>query len=474
MNNKKAKYIIIFLFVSQLVFAQNKVHFYNDNFRKAVAIAKIEGKSVFVDTWATWCIPCKKQEKVFHDPRVIRYLNKNFINLRINMDSEHGKKMNLEYEVVFLPTLLVLDEEGEVRDKTENYMGANELLSFLKYSKDKKAQKYSTGLNNEPFVNTGADEVYVTTPVIRTHPKKTTNPSQSESKTKSQNTDTLQKSKDPETSNVLPPENVVTKETIVKQKAPIPEKSIDKSDYIFVDESTNIEDLAAYHYNKTELSLQNGNSNYKENFRKYLETQRDWSTDKNIRFIYNYVNTTKSEAFHYMIKNRDAFENIVGPENYEKSIQFLIYNRLYQGYPRATWEDANRLYGYLYPKNDAKTYANQYFMQRLFVDKQFKEFTEFAINVLDEQKNSGIMLSLAEVYLKELDKPKKALKWIEKAIEIDASNHKLYYTKAKALLARGKNKKALKAIKKAKEIADKQEKEFPEWEELMHQINGAD
>jgi len=148
------KYSLVLLFILFCLglSAQRSVHFYEDNFDKALAIAKIEGKDVFIDTWASWCVACKKQEKVFEDKLVINFLNKNFINLRINMDNAIlGKKMNLEYEVIFLPTLIILNDKGEVKVKTENYLSAEQLLSFLKYGKSKDAQAVQNTLNTRPF-----------------------------------------------------------------------------------------------------------------------------------------------------------------------------------------------------------------------------------------------------------------------------------------------------------------------------------
>lgn len=51
-----------FLMVTN-VFAQG-ITFFEGTWEEALATAKEENKSIFVDTYTDWCAPCKKNEQV--------------------------------------------------------------------------------------------------------------------------------------------------------------------------------------------------------------------------------------------------------------------------------------------------------------------------------------------------------------------------------------------------------------------------
>ncbi|HHJ49972.1 MAG TPA: DUF255 domain-containing protein [Phaeodactylibacter sp.] len=92
-----------------------------------------EGKLVFIDMYATWCAPCRlMEEEVFTDEEVAAYFNENFINYRV--DTEKGNGVNLAgiFEVRVLPTLLFLNEKGQVLVRKEGAAMQTEMLSLAK------------------------------------------------------------------------------------------------------------------------------------------------------------------------------------------------------------------------------------------------------------------------------------------------------------------------------------------------------
>lgn len=136
------------LFVSQLVFSQQSIKFEESNFASILAKAKTEKKLVFMDAYASWCGPCKLMEKnVFTDKNVADFYNKNFINVRIDMEKGEGKELAMKYGVRSYPTFLFLNAEGEIVGKELGYIKSEEFLKLGK--KNNNPQLVNTNLKDE-------------------------------------------------------------------------------------------------------------------------------------------------------------------------------------------------------------------------------------------------------------------------------------------------------------------------------------
>ena len=63
------------------------ITFFKGSFNEALAEAKKQNKPLFVDFYATWCVPCKRMAKeVFTLPEVGEYFNSRFISLQIDAE----------------------------------------------------------------------------------------------------------------------------------------------------------------------------------------------------------------------------------------------------------------------------------------------------------------------------------------------------------------------------------------------------
>ena len=85
----------------------------HDDLEAAIALAKAEKKPIFLDFYADWCAPCKVMEDgVFHDYDVADFMNKNAINIKVNIEKGNGATLKQNMYVSALPTLLFLDPNG--------------------------------------------------------------------------------------------------------------------------------------------------------------------------------------------------------------------------------------------------------------------------------------------------------------------------------------------------------------------------
>ncbi|MCZ4695961.1 DUF255 domain-containing protein [Ancylomarina euxinus] len=135
---KKIILSLLALFVFGNVFSQG-IEFEHGTFSEVLAKAKKENKVVFMDCYTTWCGPCKYLAKnIFTQKEVGDFFNKNFVNVKMDMESEAGKPLMERYQVSAFPTLLWLDSDGNIQHKMVGAGDANSLLETAKLALDSK------------------------------------------------------------------------------------------------------------------------------------------------------------------------------------------------------------------------------------------------------------------------------------------------------------------------------------------------
>jgi len=107
------------------------------NFIKSESLSSVlekaerEGKAVFIDVYADWCVPCKvMDQEVFAYKTTADYMNKNFINLKINSEKGNGPNIASLYNVYVLPTLLFVDSKGRILERMDGSVGHSELMAM--------------------------------------------------------------------------------------------------------------------------------------------------------------------------------------------------------------------------------------------------------------------------------------------------------------------------------------------------------
>ena len=93
--------------------------------------AKAENKLVFVDFYTSWCLPCKMMdEDVFPDKEIGKFMNSNFLNYKVNGEKDNGVNLAFLYQVQTYPTLLFIDQDGNILEKKVGAAYHTELRSM--------------------------------------------------------------------------------------------------------------------------------------------------------------------------------------------------------------------------------------------------------------------------------------------------------------------------------------------------------
>lgn len=105
---------------------------------KEISLSDYKGKKVFLNFWATWCNPCKKE---MPEMEKIHQTYPNVVVLAVNMDSDKDIKgfmknldltfptvldvdseVNKKYKVVSIPTSFFINEKGVIEKKVVGLM----------------------------------------------------------------------------------------------------------------------------------------------------------------------------------------------------------------------------------------------------------------------------------------------------------------------------------------------------------------
>lgn len=111
-------------------YAEGGINFQKIPLAEAKALAVKSGKLIFIDAYTSWCGPCKLLERnTFSDPKVAAFFNKNFINLRVEMEQDKdAPEIYRTYLVRAYPTMLFIDAKGKLVKRVLGYRDAKSLM----------------------------------------------------------------------------------------------------------------------------------------------------------------------------------------------------------------------------------------------------------------------------------------------------------------------------------------------------------
>ncbi|MEZ4958289.1 MAG: thioredoxin domain-containing protein [Saprospiraceae bacterium] len=129
---KKLIILLSFLFLmGNNSFSQSGIQFTEGTWKELLAKAEKENKLIFMDAYAEWCGPCKKMSKeVFTQQAVGEYFNKQFINVKMDMEKGEGIGLAGNFGIMAYPTLLFIDKKGDVVHRAVGYHTTDLLLEL--------------------------------------------------------------------------------------------------------------------------------------------------------------------------------------------------------------------------------------------------------------------------------------------------------------------------------------------------------
>jgi len=375
------KYYIFFIFT---VFAfssaiSQNIEFGAESFADATKKAKESNKLIFVDAYTTWCGPCKWLAKnVFTDKDVADYYNENFINFKIDMEKGEGPDLARKWEIKGYPTLLFLDQNGEVIHRSIGARPAVEFLDLGNAANDPDRQvvtlqnKFESGERSEEF-------------------------------------------------------------------------------------------LKKY----TEALTSSGMKGFDEVAQLYMDTQKDWATEENMKFIFDYAEASmESKLFQYTVENKEAFIALVGEEDFYQKLSYASdMDRSKAGISRTDKKALENHYKKYFDDAGAKKQANLTYFSELMYSKDPVEQEKFKAEIqlflaskpdLGSQFYNSVAWQLYEItddaYLL-----KKAAEWADISIEGEKNSYNTD-TQAAIQFKLGNYEKArryaLESIELAKENGD--------------------
>jgi thiol:disulfide interchange protein DsbD len=108
------------------------IHWYGEE--AGLAAARKLHRPVWLYFTADWCMPCKEMERVtFTDKRVAHELER-FVSIRIDCtdsDSPPAAAALKRWNVLAMPTVVILDAAGKELRRISQYLSADELVPIL-------------------------------------------------------------------------------------------------------------------------------------------------------------------------------------------------------------------------------------------------------------------------------------------------------------------------------------------------------
>ncbi len=204
----------------------------------------------------------------------------------------------------------------------------------------------------------------------------------------------------------------------------------------------------------------------------YLNTQDDWLSEKNIRFIHGYMENADSPTYNFMLEHKERFVEVLGANEVNGKIEALLNKKLQAS--TTTIEEAEKIFQQVHPDRADKltsSYKMNYYRQRGDRDGYANAAIEHLKNF--PSTDAGELSEIAYTFSRVMDDPEKlqlALGWAKQACKLE-KRYLNYDALASVYHKMGEDKKAKCKAKKAIRLAKKYDEDYSETEALLKQIS---
>ena len=455
-----------------------EIRFTEGSLAAIMSIAQERNKNVFIDTYADWCVPCKRMEEKFKNKDVAAFYNEHFINYRVNMQNPtRAAELRQKYDVVFLPTMFILDPNGIIKYQVDKELSVSELLNAGQAALDPNSYFVSeaTAVRRKDGTITGGisntENTAKNKAIVTSAPQVNQTNNTSTNSTLANKTSTKRKIPiDPTEGNISISE--ATRRAKILDSYETVEESSEKVLAVLGEDELPPEILREEAYLR--LEFMDGSS--KSAAAKYLATQTDWSTDANRKFIMDFVTSTFSEEYRYLCSHKEDFIAQFGASNVRRTLEVLTYRTLHNAVPRPTLAEAVVLYHNLDAEN-SKTKATHYFVNRLIADENTEEVLDVSSQYLQDHGKDHQMMYMVARYISNTIEPdkdelKKAISLSKKASKLNPDS--LIYLELLAALYndKGDAKEARKTLEKAMQVAKEKGGDYKKYEAKITAAEG--
>jgi thiol:disulfide interchange protein len=100
------------------------------DFAEAEALARREGKPLFVDFETTWCGPCKTMDEWVYTADDV--VDASLLVIAVKVDGDQRPDLKESFGVLGFPTMILLSPEGEEMGRVSGYVNVADMTEFLK------------------------------------------------------------------------------------------------------------------------------------------------------------------------------------------------------------------------------------------------------------------------------------------------------------------------------------------------------
>lgn len=280
--------LILSLCIVQSIDAQRSgIQFEELSWEEVKVLAEEEDKLIFIDAYATWCIPCKQMDaQVFNRSDVGDFFNETFINYKMDLEKGIGPLLAARYSVQNYPAFLFLTPNETLVHKTSGYHNAPKLMTQAK-------------------------------------------------------------------------------------QAAIPDKIVSAIDARYKEGDRKPDFLYDYTYRRYQMM----DDSHHKIIDEYLQTQKDWTTPENLKYIFEFTEEFNSPLFPYLAKNRKTFYKSIKQEIVDQAIQIMVHTQIYNQSQPLDLETVKSIYGVAYPEElDWKFF--QYQSKQYLATENYEDYAQ--------------------------------------------------------------------------------------------------